>query len=61
MGLEACCAGSAGMCVAVGASTGAVYACDSSIEGRCTGMRKCCTLPTGGSVCINLNTICNPM
>ena len=60
-GLQACCVGSSGMCVASGTCTGAVYACDSSIEGRCSATQHCCMLASGGSVCINLDTICNPM
>jgi hypothetical protein len=60
-GFDACCVGDAGMCVATGTCTGAIYACDNSIGGRCTATKKCCMLPAGGSVCINLNTICNPM
>jgi hypothetical protein len=60
-GLDACCVGDVGMCVATGTCTGAVYACDNSIGGRCGATKKCCMPPGGGSVCINLNTICNPM
>jgi hypothetical protein len=57
-GLDACCAGDVGMCVATGTCTGAVYACDNSAGGRCSATKKCCMLPGGGSLCINLNTIC---
>jgi hypothetical protein len=59
-GLEACCVGSSGMCVVTGTCTGVVYACDGSTGGRCSSTQKCCMLPSGGSVCINLDTVCDP-
>ena len=61
-GLDACCVGDAGMCVATGTCTGSVYACGNGAAGRCDATQKCCMLPAGGSLCINLNTICgDPM
>jgi hypothetical protein len=57
-GSDACCVAGAGMCVATGTCSGAVYACDNSAAGRCDATKKCCMLPGGGSLCINLNTIC---
>jgi hypothetical protein len=59
-GLQACCVGSLGMCVVAGTCTGAVYACDGSTEGRCSATQQCCMLSSGGSVCINLDTVCDP-
>lgn len=59
-GSQACCVGAEGMCVAAGTCTGIVYACDSSLPGRCMGMARCCAIPGGGSRCIPINTACDP-
>ena len=59
LGFVACCVGTTTSCVASASCAGATYECaNTPVAAHCASGKKCCAGATGGSRCVNINTLC---